>query len=394
MKLDWKVCFKVGLSIFILYICIHYLDSAQTLLMTLLGAAAPLIIGCMIAYLVNILMTFYERYFFPKAKKTALIKMRRPLCMVFAFLTLIAIIVLIISLIVPQLAACVQLIFTSLTAAVDFLINNVDNLDFIPQNVADALNQIDWQSHLGRIVESLSSGVGNVLSLVATTVTYVFSTIVSTLLSIIFSIYLLLSKDSLKRQIKRIMNRYLKEGIRSKISYLASVIDDCFHSYIVGQCIEAVILGALCSLGMLLLGIPYAPTIGALVGFTALIPVAGAYIGAIIGAFILLAVSPVKALIFTIFLLILQQLEGNLIYPKVVGKSIGLPGLWVLAAVTVGGGILGVLGMLLGVPLAAAAYRLIREDVNRSANINTQPEAPFEESENEPSPESSDSSEN
>ncbi len=382
MKLDWKACFKVGLSIFILYICIHYLDSAQNLLMTLLGAASPLIIGGIIAYLVNILMMFYEKYFFQKSQKIIIKKIRRPLCITFAFLTLIAIVVLIISLIVPQLAACVQLIFTSLTAAVDFLINNVDNLDFIPQNVVDALNQIDWQSHLGKIVESLSSGVGNVLNLVATTVTYVFSTIVSTLLSIIFSIYLLLSKDSLKGQIKRIMNRYLKEGIRSKISYLSSVIDDCFHNYIVGQCIEAVILGALCALGMLLLGIPYAPTIGALVGFTALIPVAGAYIGAIIGAFILLAVSPMKALIFIIFLLILQQLEGNLIYPKVVGTSLGLPGLWVLAAVTVGGGMLGILGMLLGVPLAAAAYRLIREDVNRSANVSAQPEVPLEESDN------------
>ena len=133
----------------------------------------------------------------------------------------------------------------------------------------------------------------------------------------------------------------------------------------VGQCTEAVILGLLCMAGMLLLGFPYATMVGTFIGFTALIPVAGAYIGAGVGAFMIFTVSPVKALLFLLFIAVLQQLEGNLIYPRVVGASIGLPGVWVLAAVTVGGGVLGVAGMLLAVPLAAAAYQMLREDVRR-----------------------------
>ena len=144
------------------------------------------------------------------------------------------------------------------------------------------------------------------------------------------------------------------------------VLNQSFHSFIVGQCTEAVVLGLLCMGGMLVLRLPYAAMIGCLVGFTALIPIAGAYIGAIVGAFMIFTVAPVKAIIFIVFLVILQQLEGNLIYPRVVGSSIGLPGVWVLAAVTVGGGVIGVGGMLLGVPLGAAVYQLLKNDMNVS----------------------------
>lgn len=147
--------------------------------------------------------------------------------------------------------------------------------------------------------------------------------------------------------------------------YFLSVLNDSFHRFIVGQCTEAVILGVLCMLGMFILRLPHAVMIGTLIGFTALIPVAGAYIGAAAGALMILTVSPIKALIFLIFLIILQNVEGNIIYPKVVGKSIGLPALFVLAAVTIGGGLFGVIGMLVGVPLTAAVYRLLKEDVEQ-----------------------------
>ena len=139
---------------------------------------------------------------------------------------------------------------------------------------------------------------------------------------------------------------------------------DSFHKYIVGQCTEAVILGGLCAIGMGILGLPYATMIGALVAFTALIPVAGAFIGGAVGAFMILMVNPIQALIFIVYLVVLQQLEGNIIYPKVVGSSMGLPAIWVLAAVTVGGGVMGIMGMLIGVPIAATAYRIIHNDVN------------------------------
>jgi len=159
----------------------------------------------------------------------------------------------------------------------------------------------------------------------------------------------------------------LPEKQGRKISYVTGVINDSFHRYIVGQFTEAIILGVLCALGMLVFGFPYAGMIGALIGFTALIPVAGAYIGGVVGFIMILTVSPVKALLFIVFLVVLQQLEGNLIYPKVVGGSLGLPAIWVLAAVTIGGALMGISGMLIGVPIAASVYRLIRDDMRRKA---------------------------
>ena len=161
------------------------------------------------------------------------------------------------------------------------------------------------------------------------------------------------------------MRTYLKPNWYHKFCYVLGVLDDCFHRYVVGQCIEAVILGSLCMLGMLLFGFPYATMVGALVGATALIPIAGAYIGAGVGAILILTVSPVEAILFLLFIIILQQIEGNLIYPRVVGTKLGLPALWVLAAITVGGNVMGIGGMLLAVPLTTAIYRLVRADVQK-----------------------------
>jgi len=215
----------------------------------------------------------------------------------------------------------------------------------------------------------VTSGVGSVMNVVIATVSSVFSALITGFMAVIFAIYLLMGRDKLQAQSKRLLRHYLKPALYEKAMYVLGVLNNCFHRYITGQCLEAVILGTLCALGMMILRLPYATMIGALVAFTALIPVAGAYIGAAVGAFMILMVSPVKALIFLIFLVILQQLEGNLIYPKVVGSSMGLPGIWVLAAVVIGGGVLGVLGMLLGVPLAATVYTLIRNDMNNTPKV-------------------------
>ena len=202
-------------------------------------------------------------------------------------------------------------------------------------------------------------------------VSSVASGTVTIVLAVIFSIYLLLGKEKLRNQADRILNKCINKDIYAKIKYLLCVLDDCFHKYIVGQCTEAVILGILCTVGMLVLGIPYATMTGTVIAFTALIPVAGAYIGASVGAFMILTVSPMKAVVFLIFLVILQQVEGNVIYPRVVGSSMGLPAIWVLTAVTIGGGMMGIMGMFVGVPVAAAIYRLLREYVNQDVTSNT-----------------------
>ena len=365
MKFTWKDGLKIFAVLFALYLGIHYWPSAIGLLGAVVGAAMPLITGCVIAYLVNILMSFYERLLFSNAKNGFAQKLRRPLCMTGAFATLIAIVALIFGLIVPQLVSCVRLIIEKIPSFMSAVLQLIDQWEIVPDDIISQLAAIDWNSKIGEIFQVLTSGLGNVMGVVVNTVSSVFSGIVTTLVALIFSIYLLSGKEKLSAQVHRVITHYLQDSWCRKLEYVAGVIDDCFHRYIVGQCIEAVILGALCAIGMSILRLPYATMIGALVGFTALIPVAGAYIGGIVGGFMILTVNPIQAIIFVGFLLILQQLEGNLIYPRVVGSSMGLPGIWVLAAGTVGGGIMGIGGMLLGVPLAAAIYRMIRDDVAR-----------------------------
>lgn len=285
--------------------------------------------------------------------------------MLAAILTLLGIVTLVVRLVIPELAACIQLLASEVPAVLERMARNQSIAELLPENFLDSLKMFNWQERIMQIAKGITSGVSSMFGAVATAVSSVFSAIVTFLLSFIFSIYVLLGKDKLKAQIKRLMTSYIKERWNQKIFYVLAILDDCFHKYIVGQCIEAVILGVLCCVGMMIFRFPYATMIGTLVGFTALIPVAGAYIGAGVGAFMILTVSPMKAVLFLIFIVVLQQLEGNLIYPKVVGTSIGLPGIWVLAAVTIGGSLFGVLGMLIGVPAAAALYRIIRNDINK-----------------------------
>ena len=366
MKIEWKTCFKIGVSIFLLYLCIHFFPGAVGLFNSLIGAATPLIVGCIIAYVVNILMSFYEKHYFPKSKKKIVGKSRRAVCMLAAFVTLLAVIALIIILIVPQLSSCVQLIFAEIPGLLDHFIEWIDGFGIVPEDIIGTLSTIDWQSKISEIVSAVTTGIGSVMTIVLAAVTSVFSGIVTAVIGIIFSVYLLAGKERIRGQFTRLMKHYMKESWFDKSMYVLRVFNDCFRRYIIGQCTEAVILGVLCIIGMLILRLPYAGMIGTLIAFTALIPIAGAYIGAAIGAIMILTVSPAKALVFLIFLLILQQLEGNIIYPRVVGSSMGLPGIWVLAAVTIGGGMFGIGGMLIGVPITAAAYRLLKDDLNKN----------------------------
>ncbi|MBR5527615.1 MAG: AI-2E family transporter [Clostridia bacterium] len=363
MKINKADCVRIFVSVFLLFLCIRYWSIAEHFAALVLGAAWPLIIGAAIAYIINILMTLYERHY-PKFKRFRFLReSKRMLCIIAAIITLVAIISLVIVLVAPQLTSCIKLIISLFPQAMSEFIIWLDSLDIVSDDAISMLSSINWQSKIGQIFGVLTSGISNVMTVLMDTLTKVFSAIVTAFLSIIFAIYLLSGKERISRQVSAVARHFLKEKLYSRISYALGVLNDCFRKYIIGQCTEAVILGGLCTLGMLLLRIPYATMIGALTAFTALIPIAGAYIGAGVGAFMIVTVSPVKAVIFLVFILLLQQIEGNIIYPRVVGSSIGLPGIWVLAAVTVGGGMFGVAGMLLAVPVAAAAYKMLRNYV-------------------------------
>jgi len=365
MKFDTKFFVKLTISALAIFLGIHYWDKVLTLLGRVLSAASPLLVGAIIAYLVNILLVRYEAWFFPKSKTKIAEKSRRPVCMLLSYLTLIAVVVLVVSLVVPQLVACIRLILSLLPGAWNDSVAFLSEHNILSEDLAKSLSAIDWQSRIGQILKVVTTGLGNVVDVVVTTVSSLFSSLVSAIIGLIFSVYLLFSKETLARQFKKLGRRTLPPVFHRELRYGINVLNETFHKFIVGQCTEAVILGVLCTLGMLIFRLPYATMIGALVAFTSLIPIAGAYIGALVGAFMIMTVSPMSALGFLIFLVILQQIEGNIIYPKVVGTSIGLPGLWVLASITVGGGLAGITGMLLGVPLTAALYRVLRERLRK-----------------------------
>lgn len=374
MKLEWKTCIKIGVTAALLFLFIHYWERLVVAVSLALSAGKPLLLGCVIAYVVNILMSFYEKYYFTKGKlkdKRWVKQSRRIACMLLAYFSVVGILFLIFSLVIPQLLECGKLLAKEIPVVLNNAAVYVQENEKLRELLSEAGISIqqnsmtDWEGIIKNALVWIASGIGGVMGSVFTVVSGVFSGAVTVLISVIFSIYLLLSKETLFVQIRKIFKTYCRQNIYSGISYVYHTLNDCFHRFIVGQCTEAVILGVLCMVGMLIFGFPYATMIGAFIGFTALIPVAGAYIGAAVGAFMILTVSPVKALLFLVFIVVLQQLEGNLVYPRVVGSSIGLPGIWVLSAVTIGGGVLGVGGMLLGVPIAAACYQMLRTDVRK-----------------------------
>ncbi len=362
-NISWKTCVRLGITVVLVYLACTYWQPLSGALNVALQAAMPLLIGAAIAYVVNILMSFFERNIFPDVKKGAWPKLRRPVCMLMAFVLVGVAIFWLFNTVLPELGRSVEMIVARLPAALSdgyaYLDEKFDLTNLLKEyGILDTEN-FDWRGAVDKAFSFLMGGVGGVVSIVSS----LFSLVVTLFFAVVFSVYLLSGKEKLGAQIRRTSRTYLGEKLTEQIYYVLNVVNDSFHSFVVGQCTEALILGGLCYVGMMVFGFANPLTISILVGFTALIPIVGSYVGAAGGAFMLFVDSPLSALLFVIFLTVLQQIEGNLIYPRVVGSSIGLPGIWVLAAVTIGGGVAGILGMLIGVPLVSAIYRLVGRDI-------------------------------
>lgn len=329
----------------------------------LYAVAYPLILGCVMAYVLNILMVRLERIYFPKSKSVVVLKSRRPVCILLSLTLLFLIVFFVLYLVIPQVVNCFVIISKDVPQAVEkiisFLIEKSDELPALQKQLTEL--DLNWGSIFSKISSGLMTGTKGFLTSATTIVGSFVGAVTNVVIGLIFSLYVLACKEDVGGKLNRVFKAFLKTNVYDKLSYILQVVHQCFSNFIVGQMTEAVILGTLCALGMSLLRLPYAGPIGALVGLTALIPVFGAYIGAVLGAFMIVTVDPKQTIVFLIYLVVLQQLEGNLIYPKVVGSSIGLPGIWVLAAIMIGSGLGGVVGMLVGVPIAASAYKLLRD---------------------------------
>lgn len=326
-------------------------------------ALKPLFIGCIIAYIFNIIMNFFEKHYFPKKNSGFIKKSRRPVCLLLSFAIAIALIVLILNIIIPEIVSAIKLISAEIppmfVTTKDWALKKLEEYP----DIYDELSKIELDT--ASMAAKLTDGAFGLFSSVIAFIGAVTATVTNILVGTIFAIYLLLRKDKLAGDVRRLMDLYLSEKANRRISHFFTVAHQTFTGFFIGQFIEAIIIGSLTFIGASILRLPYAAMTGTIVGVTALIPIVGAFVGAGLSAFIICTESPRQALLFLIFLIILQQIETNAIYPKVVGSSIGLPGIWVLASVTLGGGLYGIMGMILGVPLAATLYKIYFEHIGQ-----------------------------
>lgn len=373
VSLKGKAKWIIGIAVacILLYLGLENIGAVANAVSWVVGLFSPLIIGFFIALVLNVPMKFFENHLWQKSKKKFAAKVRRPVAFILSLILILGILIGVIWLIIPELAAAFKVVGQS---AIEILrrLEEMDRKSFFESStLGKAIASVNWDKIIAEAEGWIKAQSGNIVNIAMDTVVSLVGGIINFFFAIIFSIYILFSKEILKAQAKRLIKAWLPQRHGDRIIHAASVANGVFRNFISGQTIEAFILGSLCAIGMLILRIPYAPMVGALVGVCALIPVVGAFIAGAVGAFMIFTESPIKALIFIIFLIILQQLEGNLIYPKVMGSKINLPAIWVLASVTIGGALAGPLGILLGIPLSSTAYVLIREATEKREQMLT-----------------------
>ena len=332
----------------------------------------PFLIGVAMAFVINLPLKVIEEKLLTSLP-AKLEKSKRTISIILSLLFFAAVIAFVVMTVIPQMGRTITslgqkipVFFQNLLQQAEILL--ADNPQAVEYIESLEYASINWQGILNKTAEFLKNGVSSLLASTVTVAGSVLGALVNGVIAFIFYIYILTQKEKLKDQLKRILTAYMKEKPRERVIYVGRLLYHNFSKFLTGQCIEAVILGSLFIVVMTVCGMPYAFMVGVLIGFTALIPIVGAFIGCFVGAFMILVEDPVKALIFLIIFLVIQQIEGNLIYPKVVGNSVGLPSLWVLLAVTLGSSMFGVVGMLVFIPLFSTGYTLLKEDVNKKIN--------------------------
>lgn len=332
----------------------------------ILSAFKPLLIGFAIAFVLNRPCNFFARLYGKKLPEK-IKRAARPLAVATSYAIVIVLIAVLISLVVPELVKSIQTFIGNMSVYVsnlqslyDFVVEKLELESMADLNPSATINDI-----LNKLLSSTLNLLTNTLPHLITVTNVVMSAVVTGVLALVFSIYMLSGGPKLVAQCRRLTVAYLPERFSTPLLSVARLTADTFTRYVSGQITEACILDCLCFVGMCIFRFDYAPLISVIIGVSALIPVAGAYMGAIIAVLLLVMIDPLQALLFLVFLVILQQLEGNIIYPRVVGTSLGLPGIWVLAAVTVGGSLLSFAGLVVSVPVAAVLYTLLKGDLTR-----------------------------
>lgn len=370
MEFNSKNTKRIILIVFfaaLMFAVFQNIDSVLALLSKIIGFFSPVIAALCVAFVLNVLLVPIETKLFGfmgKSKKRFVNKLKRPASIVATYLAAFGIIALIIWVVIPQLIDTVVGVAGKMPDFVKdaqaWIEGELDKF-----NINSSLPEItiNWEKAANQIVNVLKNSSNMIFRGAVDATTSIIGAVFDAVFGFVLSIYILAKKEKIGNFLKNMLAAFLKEKQTKRIVHIASKTSDCFSKFIGGQLLEAFILGVLCFVGMLIFRLPNALVVSAIVTITALVPIIGATIGVVAGGFIILVTNPIKAIFFVVFMLILQQLEGNLIYPKVVGKAVGLPSVIVLSAVLVGGNIGGVFGALLGVPTAATLYVLIKEHI-------------------------------
>ena len=346
----------------LLYLGLQNIGVVAGAVQFLVRLLSPFIIGLCIAFIVNVLMRALEERvftFMQRSKRKLVRKMRRPLCLVLSILIILGMIAFLLIMIVPEIQRTVQTIASSMPTYILEAQNWVNSMAEKLGLPWEIVSDINWSKAVSAVTSYLQEHGASIFNTTIGVTTSVFVGLFNFILGFVFAIYLLMQKEKIGEQFKRLLYAYIKKERVDKFLSVMSLAQNVYSRFVTGQLTEALIIGVLCFIGMFIFSMPYATLISTLIAFTALIPMIGAFIGTAIGALLILMVDPIKALWFVVFIIVLQQFESNLIYPRVVGKSVGLPGIWVLAAVTIGGSLFGIGGILLSVPLCSVLYTLL-----------------------------------
>ncbi|MFQ6868862.1 MAG: AI-2E family transporter [Thomasclavelia ramosa] len=366
VKIDYKKILEIVLIGIGCYWALNNFQIILDIFNSILAVIMPFLLGIMIAFILNVLMIRIEKILSRFILDKKYTSFKRVISIIVSLLIVIEVIGIIITLIIPELTNAIKVIVKSFPETFEQLqvwINQ--NGNSFPQ-LETWINSVDLNSIASELSGLFKIGLTGMLGSTVDVISMFFTSILNLVVGIVFALYILMSKETLKRQSHKLIDAYIPKRISVKLLEVGTLARTTFSNFVIGQTVEAFILGTLCAVGMAVLNLPYAPMVGSLVGITAFVPIVGAFIGGGIGAFMILTVDPMQALIFIIFLVVLQQLEGDLIYPRVVGSSVGLPSIWVLFAVTVGGGLWGITGMLFSVPVLSVVYALIKGHVNKS----------------------------
>jgi len=368
-RFSLKVIFAIITFTVLLFCLMLNLSSVWKAVQDVFALLAPVTIGVTLAFILNVPMRMFEDKvfsFMKRSKRRFIRKLLRPMCLLLSIILLLSVLTLLIVVVLPDLRDSVVTLTSKLPKyfndVKDWVINLLTQFDFDTESIRNFT--IDWKLATDTLLSILDSDdATNMIGGAASWVSSFAGSLLNIVFSLVIAIYFLLQKEIIANFMRRLINAYAPEKVAVKVFYIASLSNSVFSNFIRSQCIEAVILGLLSYFGMLIFGFEYAGIISTVIGFTALVPIVGALVGEVFGAFLLLTVSPLRAVLFLVFILTLQQLEGALIYPKVVGTSVGLPGIIVFSAVLIGGNAFGIPGALLAVPVCAVLFVLLKESV-------------------------------